>query len=206
MSVPPADIEPLIINGITLDPNMLETRPLRRCALEECQANCCGWGVYISTKQAEDILVHQQLIFPHLPEDRRNPQQWFDWVVTEDTDDPQRQMVTATTSLPDPTHPAGQHCIFLRPDRKCALQVAGVEAGEHPWRFKPFYCALHPLAYENGRLIFDDESEVYLDGGSCSRAATGELIPVYQLFDFETKLVLGEEGYALLEKQATASG
>ena len=37
-------------------------------------------------------------------------------------------------------------------------------------------------------------------GGHCQRPDYSRLIPVYQLFDVETKLVLGEEGYAELEK------
>jgi hypothetical protein len=100
--------------------------------------------------------------------------------------------------ISDPTHPAGQTCIFLTPDRLCALQAAGIASGEHPWRFKPFYCALHPLTLDEGILALGELSEMYREGGSCNRPSE-TLIPVYQLFDVETKLALGEAGYALLE-------
>ena len=45
-------------------------------------------------------------------------------------------------------HPMGANCIFLRPDRRCGLQAASIAAGEHPWRWKPFYCALHPITFD----------------------------------------------------------
>lgn len=199
--MPERQANDLIINNIRVDAALLEARPIRRCHVSECQSHCCTGGVYLSTAQADDILAHAHAIQPHLAEDRRDAALWFDGTLTPDDDHPAGGLCTATRVLPDPSHPVGEACVFLRPDRKCALQVAGLAAGEHPWRFKPFYCALHPLVYVEKRLVLSEESELYLEGGSCNRPNPGgQPIPLYQLFDVEVKLALGEEGYKELEK------
>ena len=149
----------------------------------------------------DDILAHQDEIIPYMPPDRRDPSKWFDGTVEPDIDYPEAGDCTGTSVVVDPTHPAGQTCIFLNEERLCCLQKTGIETGQHPWRYKPFYCALHPLGLGESMLELEEDSEVYKEGGSCSRAG-GELIPLYQLFDVEAKLVLGEEGYAELERQA----
>jgi hypothetical protein len=188
-----------MINGRAVDPGLLEARAMRRCRLDECQSYCCSGGVWIHLRQVEDILAHQDLIFPHLPPDRHDTSKWFDGEVEPDTDYPEAGDCTGTSVVEDPTHPAGQTCVFLRPnDRLCALQAAGIANNEHPWRYKPFYCALHPLVLDEGELSLAEDSEMYLEGGNCNRP-TDELIPLYELFDVETKLVVGEAGYAALE-------
>lgn len=190
--------EPLMIGGRAVDPDLLEARALRRCRLEECQSYCCSGGVWIHLRQVDDILAHQALILPHLPSDRHDTSQWFDGTLEPDTDYPEAGDCTGTAVVEDATHPAGHTCIFLRPDRLCALQAAGLANHEHPWRYKPFYCALHPLVLDEGELSLAEDSEMYKEGGNCNRPAD-ELIPLYQLFDVETKLVLGEAGYAVLD-------
>jgi hypothetical protein len=47
-------------------------------------------------------------------------------------------------------------------------------------------------------LVLAEESEMYLEGGSCNRAAE-VATPLFRLFDVEVKLVMGDEGYAALE-------
>ncbi len=194
-----AETEPLMINGRAVDPGLLEARAMRRCRLDECQSYCCSGGVWIHLRQVEDILAHQALIMPHLPPERRDPSLWFDGTVEPDEDYPEAGDCTGTAVVDDPTHPAGHTCVFLRPDRLCALQATGLANGEHPWRYKPFYCALHPLVLDGGEVGLAEDSEMYQDGGNCNRPDPGTLIPLYQLFDVETKLVIGEAGYAALE-------
>ncbi len=201
MSEPEAN--PLIVNGIAVDRALLDTREIGRCDLAECQSHCCSGGVYISLAEAEDILAHAEVIQPFLPEGRRNPDTWFDGSREPDNDHPQGGVCTGTSVIEDKSHPAGQTCIFLRPDRLCALQYASIETGQHPWRFKPFYCALHPLVYEDKQLVLAEGSEIYAEGGSCNRPAPGQPIPLYVLFDSELELALGAEGYREL-KQAAA--
>jgi len=192
----------LMINGVAVDTGLLEARPLRRCRLEECQSYCCSGGVYIAVSQAADIRAHAALIQPHLPEERRDPALWFAAETEPDEDHPAEEPTTWTNVIDDASHPAGQTCIFLRPDRLCALQAAGIAAGEHPWRYKPYYCALHPLVWENKRVVLAEQSEMYLEGGNCNRPNPGQPIALWQLFDMELKLVLGEAGYEELARQA----
>ena len=197
------DSEPLMIKGRPISPVLLEERPLRRCQLEECQSYCCSGGVWIHTRQVADLLEHQELIKPHLPPERRDPSLWFDGTDELDEDWPEAGHATGTAVIDDPTHPAGTTCIFLTPNRLCALQAAGMAAGEHPWRYKPFYCALHPLGLDGGHLVLVEGSKIYEEGGTCSRTeADTPLVPVYALFDVETKLALGDDGFAELEAHA----
>ncbi len=203
--MPTAADAPLIIQGIKVDPHLLEARPLRRCRLEECQAYCCGGGVCISLAQVEEILAHADLFLPYLAPERRNPQDWFYTdEQEEDTDHPAGGQYTYTTVFDDPLHPNTYACVFLRPDRKCALQLAGLESGQHPWRYKPFYCALHPIEYRERMLRLCDDNPIFQEGGSCSRPDPEAQVPLYRLFDAELKLALGEAGYAELVTLAAA--
>ncbi len=192
----------LVINHLRVDADLLQRREVRRCNLSECQSACCSGGVYITVREADDILAHAAIIQPFLPESRRNPEIWFDDSREPDDDHPTGEMCTGTSVIEDLTHPAGQTCIFLRPDRLCALQKASIETGEHPWRYKPYYCALHPLVWEEKILVLAEGSEVYLEGGSCNRPAPGEPIQLVDLFDEELRLALGNDGYAELRDVA----
>jgi hypothetical protein len=206
MTTPQDDPAPIIVNGIAVERKLLESRPIQRCALNECQAHCCTCGVYLDVNHAKMVMGHQETILPHVPVERRNPETWFDWKLEPDIDHPAGGMLASTNVAKDATHPAGQSCVFLRPDRKCALQVASLAIGEHPWHFKPFYCALFPLVFHRHQLVLDDDNEVYLEGGSCSRASCSEPVPLYRLFDLEMKLAIGEAGYAeLIAKVETPS-
>ena len=190
--------EPLMIAGRAVSRGLLEATATSRCRLEECQSYCCSGGVYIHVRQVEDLLAHQDVIIPQLPPERQDPALWFDNVIEPDEDYPEAGDCMGTNTVPDPTHPAGKTCIFLLPgSRYCALQSAGIATGEHPWRYKPFYCALHPLEIIGGELKLADDNELYQEGGNCQRGSS-TVIPLYQLFDVETKLVLGDEGYAQL--------
>lgn len=189
-----------LINGILVDSGLLNVLPMSRCIISECQAQCCAGGVYVSLGQADDIMDHTSLIQPHLSAERRNTSLWFDDKRVIDEDHPGGGMVVGTQVLPDSTHPAGETCVFLREDRKCALQVAGISSGFHQWRFKPFYCAMHPLVYDKKRLVLSEESDTYKEGGSCNRSDPGQNSPLYQLFEIETKLALGNDGYEALKR------
>ncbi|MBL8097241.1 MAG: DUF3109 family protein [Anaerolineales bacterium] len=192
----------LIINSLRVDADLLQRREVRRCNLAECQSSCCSGGVYITVREAEDVLAHAEIIQPFLPEARRDPALWFDDSREPDDDHPVGEMCTGTSVINDPSHPAGTTCIFLRPDRLCALQKASIETGEHPWRYKPYYCALHPLVWDEKVLVLAEGSEVYLEGGSCNRPAPGAPIQLVELFDDELTLALGADGYSELRTVA----
>ena len=177
---------------LKINPRLNDSEPIQRCGWPECKAACCVYGVWVDLDEQADILAHADLIKPHLPPKRQDPSRWFDGETEPDRHTPSKQ-VTHTRVIRDPNHYGGSTCVFMRPDYKCALQVAGEAAGEHPWRFKPFYCILHPLDLdENGRKLYSgklysasitlDEIRFMIDEpASCVRQA-GETVVLKELF------------------------
>lgn len=192
------------IGALLVDASLLESRPIGRCRIQECQACCCGHGVWVDLADAGRIIEEADLVKPHLPPDRRDAGAWFEVEVDIDTDFPSGYRV-GTQVMPDPSHPAGSHCIFLRPDRRCALQVAGIAAGRHPRDLKPFYCALYPIVRVGNYVKLDDDNAIYRLGGNCVRAEPVST-PLYQVFKDELILVLGQDGYDQLCAIARARG
>jgi hypothetical protein len=163
---------------------------MQRCKLSECRGACCLHGVWIDTAEQDDLLAHAGLIAPHLPEALRDPLAWFDGRSETDEFSPSGQVVHSTV-LPDRGHYGGTACLFLLEDYKCALQVAGQAAGLHPWRFKPFYCILHPLDLdEQGRITLDETYPLLAEEGSCLRPAP-DMIPLTETFAEELSYLLG---------------
>lgn len=181
-----------------INPRLLKSEPMRRCTLGECQAACCLHGVWIDRLEKKDILANAGKIAPHMEEDRRDPADWFDG--REEADDHSISGWAAhSTVLPDPAHYGETACIFLRKDHLCALQAAANAEGLHPWRFKPFYCILHPLDMDDQGRITLDETELMLDEpGSCLRSSE-TLIPLIETFEPELRYLLGEKGYRRLQ-------
>jgi hypothetical protein len=78
------------------------------------------------------------------------------------------------------------------------LQVAADAAGLHAWRFKPFYCILHPLDLDDeGRITLDETDELLAEVASCLRPAQKSL-PLVDTFAAELRYLLGEKGYTEL--------
>ena len=96
MITPQDEAEALIVNGIPVERKLLESRAIRRCELQECQAHCCSCGVYLNVDEAKRILAHQEMILPHLGPDRRDPDTWFDWTPEPDHDHPDGGMLAST--------------------------------------------------------------------------------------------------------------
>ncbi len=184
-----------------LNPRMLRAEPLRRCRLEECQGACCVFGVWVDVREVNDILAHATLILPHMPAESRNPGEWF--VPLEDRDPHSPSGTVVHTAVENhPQHYGGTACVFWREDAKCALQVAAVENGLHPWRFKPYYCILHPLDQdEEGRITLDSVEELSAEAGSCLRPAS-EPILLVDTFEKELRYLLGDKMYEEIKKAA----
>jgi hypothetical protein len=157
-------------NPFTLSGRLFEPTMLRRCRLEECHAACCLHGVWVDPLEKEDILRNVEFILPHMPGGRTNTDEWFGKDREEDASFPSGYVI-GTAVLPNPAHYGGTECVFLRPDWLCALQVAGVAEGLHPWRWKPFHCILHPLTVETGGIVtLASDEELLAEEGSCFRA------------------------------------
>ena len=175
-----------------INPRMFQSEPLRRCALKECKAACCLHGVWVDKAEVNDILNHQALIAPHMPVDLKDPAQWFDGRQEDDVHT-LSGVVEHTTVLPASDHYGGTACIFLRSDHKCALQVAAEVNGLHPWRFKPFYCILHPLDFdEQGRITLDETDNLLAEPASCVRKAT-QSVPLVETFGEELNYLFGKD-------------
>lgn len=177
-----------------INPRLLKSEPMERCRLGECQAACCLHGVWIGRLEADDILAHAAEIAPHLPEDCRDPKTWFDGSREPDEYLPGGEAMHSAV-LPSDWHYGGTACVFLRPDYKCALQVASAAAGLHPWHYKPFYCRLHPLDLDDqGRITLDETGLLLDEPASCLRPA-GRDIPLTETFREELEYFLGLDDY-----------
>ncbi len=144
-------------------------------------------------------MQHAELICPHLPASQQDPSGWF-----SDSEEADPHSLSGTvrrsTVLPAAGHYGGSACIFLRADHKCALQVAGESAGFHPWRFKPFYCILHPLDFdETGQITLDESNALAQEPASCLRAAD-QSTPLLLTFEPELRYLLGDKEYQKLLK------
>lgn len=177
-----------------INPRLLQSERLRRCRLDECRAACCLHGVWIDSSEWQDIQDHADSIIPHMPPGWNNPVFWID--DRRDSDPFSRSgQVVHSRVLPDPTHYGKTACVFLRDDFKCALQAAADANGLHPWRFKPFYCVLHPLDLdEQGRITLDENEALLDETGSCLRPSESE-IPLVETFKPELLYFLGDDGY-----------
>jgi hypothetical protein len=183
-----------------INPRLLCSEPMRRCALGECRAACCLYGVWIDRIEAREILANSALIAEYMEVENRDPGDWFD--EQEEADERATSGWTVhSTVLPDPQHYGETACIFLRKDHLCALQVAAQVNGMHPWRFKPFYCILHPLDLdEQGRITLDDTQLMLAEPGSCLRPADHP-IPLVETFEPELRYLLSEAAYQRLLEQ-----
>lgn len=184
-----------------VNPRLLRAEPVRRCTLGECRAACCLHGVWLDRMEARDILANAARIAPHMAAENRDPADWLDG--REEADEHSLSgVVLHAAVLPDPAHYGETACIFLRDDHKCALQVAAGAEGLHPWRFKPFYCILHPLDLDDqGRITLDETSLLLDEPGSCLRPAA-EPLPLLGTFAPELSYLLGVKGYSRLRAEA----
>jgi hypothetical protein len=184
-----------------VDPRMLRAEPLRRCNLEECRGACCVFGVWVDLREVADILHHASLIIPHMPPESRNPGEWFAPIEDKDQHSPTGKVIhTAVENHLD--HYGGTACVFWREDAKCALQVAAVQNNLHPWRFKPYYCILHPLDQDDqGRITLDQAEDLIAEPGSCLRSSEIP-IPLVDTFAQELRYLLGEKMFAELRLAA----
>lgn len=177
-----------------ISPRMLQSEPMQRCCLNECRAACCLHGVWIDRLEVERIRAAHEKISAHLPPARQDPDLWFDDQVDDDEFTPSG-VVLHSRVLEDADHYGGTSCIFLRPDSKCALQVAADAEGLHPWAYKPFYCVLHPLDLdEQGRITVDQTDLLLEEQASCLRLAP-QPVPLVETFAPELLYLLGQEKY-----------
>ena len=180
-----------------VNPRLLRSEPLRRCDFPSCRAACCLYGVWVDLEEKKRIMEKNAEISILLPASHHQPDTWFE--TTVETDPHARTgRVVHTRVVPDDSHYGGSRCVFLLPEHKCALQVAGEQIHGDPWSIKPFYCILHPLDLDDtGRITLDETRLLAEEEASCL-VSSDELIPLVKTFEPELRYFLGDEAYLQL--------
>ncbi len=174
-----------------INPRLLKSEPIQRCNFSNCKAACCVFGAWVDDFHKKEILSNSILISQHMRKGYEKPSSWFN-ELSEPDQHSLSGTVTHTTVLDNPDHYGGTACIFMREDHKCTLQVASEVNGDHPWRFKPFYCILHPLDLdEQGRITLDETKELVNEPASCVRKAEHKT-PLIEIFSEELEYLLGK--------------
>ncbi|CAG0930468.1 hypothetical protein TFLX_01765 [Thermoflexales bacterium] len=187
----------MIIDGFKIHPELLEEVDAERCVLSECRGACCTGGAWLDVEQLKTIVPHVAAIAANLPAERRDPNAWFS-APAADEDSPAGALV-GTNVVDDPRRPAETCCVFLRPDRYCALQVTSEQLGLGYPGLKPLFCALYPLQIYDDEIVIDHATLQDFGGAACRRACAQKQ-PLHRVFKEELVLILGEEGYRELEK------
>jgi hypothetical protein len=189
----------MIINSFKIHPELLEEVYAERCVLTECLGTCCTGGAWLDVEQLKIIVPQVEVIKLNLPDDRRDANAWFS-APAADEDAPGGGLI-GTNVVDDPRRPGETCCVFLRPDRLCALQVTSQQLGLTYPGLKPLFCALYPLQIRADEIILDHETEQHFGGATCRRACATKQ-PLYQVFRAELELVLGEAGYEELRAKS----
>ena len=162
----------------------------------ECDGTCCRHGVHASLPERDRIMEYAERIKAVMDDTQTtDTSRWFDRKLSEDDDFPGGLCVGTATYK--------SKCAFLNGEGRCVLQMLEPEldlpAGE---RLKPWFCFLFPITTWFGRVEFDD-----LNDGlkPCCTLAAGGATSTIDAFEFEFKMLLGEDGYKEL-REAAANG
>lgn len=187
----------IVINGIRVDKSVFRKVALRPCG-PDCLADCCSGGVWMTDDEPPRIMKWAKTIKSHLPKDRHDESQWF---VTRKSKDTPSGIETGTNTVEDPVREDETCCIFLRADRKCALQVISRDRKLGWPGIKPFYCCIYPLYLENDVFSIDETTELDEETALCLHGAD-EKRPMFEIYRDEAILILGKKGYAELKRMA----
>lgn len=189
----------IVVNGKTLDDGLLRLVPYRNVCAERCQGRCCQGGSTITDVEALTIFN----IHPDLKARLRNQTDEDDLIYV--CQDIPGVLAYGTNTEPHP-HIQAEHiiegfdgtpgwaCVFLDLDGRCNLQNYGRERGEHPWKYKPEACWLYPLSQNYAGTYYLDDRAPH----TCF--TDGPMVPLFTLLREELTYLLGEVGYAELEK------
>jgi len=117
----------------------------RDASVRRCDGTCCKHGSIASVEERDRILANAKLVAPHMTSRVRNrPERWFEARVAANADYVCGRAVA--------TRVLDGACVFLRSDRRCALQVAAQRASGTAFALKPAMCLLWPLCVTDGKL------------------------------------------------------
>ncbi|MFC7338955.1 hypothetical protein ACFQY0_17290 [Haloferula chungangensis] len=120
---------------------------LKLCDLGSCRATCCHDGVFLTGEE-------QRVIGEVIEEGRERLDQygWTEkaWLGDEGG---RAKSITLGNKNPGarfPSHFPRTRCVFLDAGHRCVLQRLAMDAGRHPWFWKPISCWMHPLVLKPG--------------------------------------------------------
>ncbi len=181
------------IRELVVDPGLFAARFRESCAMMNCTASCCTFGVYVDLAEREKILAHADQIIAHMdPHQVKDTAEWFEQRTYTDADFPSGRTV-GTRAMP-------YGCVFLNGAGKCILQVTEQGEGLGQYFLKPFYCVAYPISIEGGMLTI--ENETYLNHPGCCRPTAGGSRTVFDVCAEELQFVLGPEGVEELRDSA----
>ncbi len=159
-----------------------------------CTSACCEGGVYIDLHEREVIMAHRDIITKQMDATQTtDPSRWFEPEITDDPDFPSGQCVG--------TQVVSEKCAFLDGAGRCSLQKAAVAEGMHRWAIKPLFCILYPIEISAGTVSFD---EMLQDEEDCCTIGKSFEVPLFEACREELVHIVGEEGYAAMEKHYAA--
>jgi len=171
------------INGLKIDPKIFTFK--FGC---KCSGECCWYGVYTDSKEAEKIIESKDRLIPLFDNTQvKDTQKWFE--PPEEDEDFDSGVAVGTEVI-------NNKCTFLDKDGLCTLQRLANLEGEHKWKYKPLYCILFPLVIYEGALTIDDDHIDRLK--TCNKNPMDETT-IYESCTEELKHFFGEEDFKKLE-------
>ncbi len=172
------------INGIKIDPLIFTFK--FSC---QCNGECCYYGVYVDSKENQDILNIKDKIIPLMDDSQiTDIGKWFEAPV-EDKD--------FASGIAVGTELHNNKCVFLDKAGLCTLQKLALNEHEHKWKYKPLYCMLFPLTIFEGSLTIDDG---HIDRLKVCNKNPVQAISIYEACQEELLQLFGPDGFAELEE------
>ncbi len=171
------------INGLKIDPKIFTFKFSCKCTGE-----CCWYGVYTDSKEAEKIIEIKDKLIPLFDKTQvKDVKKWFE--PPEEDEDFDSGIAVGTEVI-------NNKCTFLDKDGLCSLQKLANLEGEHKWKYKPQYCILFPLVIYEGALTVDDDHIDRLK--SCNKNPMTETT-IFDSCTEELKHFFGEKDFKKLE-------
>lgn len=140
------------VREAALDYESFQT-PIRACDLRKCRGMCCHDGVFVGEEERKVIgEVFLEGTFSRQSRGGRGGSQSDgagDFFEKRGRSWKTRTLAATEDELGVgfPEHFPKTRCVFLDENEHCGLQRQAMEAGKHPWFWKPFPCWLHPLGF-----------------------------------------------------------
>jgi Fe-S-cluster containining protein len=189
--------EPMIVNGITIDPRIFTQGFVERCDISKCGGECCNSGVWADIVERDVILKHSAMIQKYMDETQeKDVSKWFDKETVPDTD--------FDSGIAVGTQVVNDRCVFQMQNGFCVIQSAAMQEGMEPWAIKPKYCVMFPIVVVDKVLGYDDDhaNDMHYCGLQCHVNHTHT---VFEACEGEIEYALGKEGFAVVKAHYEAN-